>query len=77
MKIILTESQINTLAQIEQVSNILNESLFKPNRLNKMKTLIKRMLYSGIAVATIIAAIDKQDIPEEEKEIFTPFVRIT
>lgn len=74
MKIILTESQINTLAQIEQVSNILNESIFKPNRLNKMKSLIKRMLYGGIAAATIIAAINKQDIPEEEKEILTQIV---
>lgn len=74
MKIILTEVQINTLTQIEQASNILSESIFKPNRLNKMKTLVKRMLYGGIAAASVIAAINKQDIPEEEKEVLTQIV---
>jgi hypothetical protein len=74
MKIILTEAQINTLTQIEQASNILSESIFKPNRLNKMKTLVKRMLYGGIAAASIIAAINKQNIPEEEKEVLTQIV---
>ena len=74
MKIILTEAQINTLTQIEQASNILSESIFKPNRLNKMKTLVKRMLYGGIAAASVIAAINKQDIPEDEKEVLTQIV---
>lgn len=74
MKIILTEAQLNTLTQIEQASNILSESIFKPNRLNKMKTLVKRMLYGGIAAASVIAAINKQNIPEEEKEILTQIV---
>jgi hypothetical protein len=74
MKIILTEAQINTLTQIEQASNILSESIFKPNRLNKMKTLVKRMLYGGIAAASVIAAINKQNIPEEEKEVLTQIV---
>ena len=74
MKIILTEAQINTLTQIEQASNILSESIFKPNRLNKMKTLVKRMLYGGIAATSVIAAINKQNIPEEEKEILTQIV---
>ena len=74
MKIILTEAQINTLTQIEHASNILSESIFKPNRLNKMKTLVKRMLYGGIAAASVIAAINKQNIPEEEKEVLTQIV---
>ena len=74
MKIILTEAQINTLTQIEQASDILSESIFKPNRLNKMKTLVKRMLYGGIAAASVIAAINKQNIPEEEKEVLTQIV---
>lgn len=74
MKIILTEAQINTLTQIEQASSILSESIFKPDRLNKMKTLVKRMLYGGIAAASVIAAINKQNIPEEEKEVLTQIV---
>lgn len=74
IKVILTESQLNRIKQIESTYNILEESLIKSRKIEDLKKTIKKLLYAGIAVTTIIAAINKQDITKNEKDLLTQIV---
>lgn len=75
MKLILTESQLNIIKEHEMVSAVLSESLFRTKKINSIKKTIKRVLYLGIAAATIIAVIDKQDIGPDVKNELINFVK--
>ena len=65
MKVILSETQLNALLHTEGVSQLLQESVGDSERFKK---IILRLLASGVAVATIINAINKIDAPMQEKE---------
>lgn len=75
MKLILTENQINFIKEREIASSLLEESLFKRGKLDRIVKTIKKMLYMGIAVATIVAVINKQDIDDETKNKLIEFVK--
>lgn len=74
MKVILSETQINLLFEVEGISNILTESIGNKINLDKIKKTIKRLLYAGVATTTIIAAINKQDISDTEKKVLVQTV---
>ena len=67
MKVLLTEHQLNTLLQEESVARFLQESLQEIKNLKSLKKYIKNLILSGIAISTIIAAINKSDTSENEK----------
>ena len=59
MKVLLTEHQLNTLLQEESVARFLQESLQETKNLKNLKKYIRNLILSGIAISTIIAAINK------------------
>lgn len=67
MKVLLTEHQLNTLLQEESVARFLQESLQETKNLKNLKKYIRNLILSGIAISTIIAAINKSDTSENEK----------
>lgn len=69
MKVILTEAQFNILCEIEETSLIIKEILNEGKRMGSFKKTIRRLLYTGVALTSIIAAINKLDISNNEKEI--------
>lgn len=69
MKIVLTESQFNALQEMEGAVQILEESLNVSKKIEDLKRTVKKMLYAGIAVSAIIAAINKQDINQNDKDV--------
>jgi hypothetical protein len=74
MKLILTENQLNLILQTEGVSQLLQESLGDSKNLENLKRVVKKLLATGVAVTTIISALNKQDIPQSEKEVLTQVV---
>ena len=66
-KLILTESQIQTLLLEERLAWLLQESLNESKNFDEMKRKIKKALAMGVSVAVIIAAISKMNLPFEEK----------
>lgn len=74
MKLVLTEEQLSLLLQTEGVAQLLQESLGDSKNLENLKKIIRRLLATGVAATTIIAALNKQDMPQSEKEILTQIV---
>lgn len=68
MKVILTEKQIDSLLQAEGVARLLQESLGESKNLENLKKIVLRLIAAGIAATTIIAAINKVNVPSWEKE---------
>lgn len=66
MKLILTEEQLNLLLQTEGVARLLQESLGDSKNLENLKGIIRKLLATGVAVTTIIAAFNKQHLPQSE-----------
>ena len=69
MKLILTEEQLNSLLQTEGVARLLQESLGDSKNLENLKKIIRKLLAAGVALTTIIAALNKQNLPQTEKDI--------
>ena len=69
MKLILTEEQLNLLLQTEGVARLLQESLGDSKNLENLKKIIRKLLATGVALTTIIAALNKQNLPQTEKDI--------
>ena len=69
MKLILTEEQLSLLLQTEGVARLLQESLGDSKNLENLKKIIRKLLAAGVALTTIIAALNKQNIPQTEKDI--------
>ena len=69
MKLILTEEQLNLLLQTEGVARLLQESLGDSKNLENLKKIIRKLLSTGVALTTIIAALNKQNLPQTEKDI--------
>lgn len=69
MKVILTESQVNAILEIEGVAQLLQESFVNSKNIENLKKAVKRLLIAGVATASIIAAINKTDIPRTDKQI--------
>lgn len=67
MKIILTEQQFIQLVLTERVELILAESLTNKKYINNLKNKIKNLLLKGIAITSIIAAVNQLHIAREEK----------
>ena len=69
MKLILTEEQLSLLLQTEGVARLLQESLGDSKNLENLKKIIRKLLAAGVALTTIIAALNKQNLPQTEKDI--------
>ena len=69
MKLILTEEQLNLLLQTEGVARLLQESLGDSKKLENLKKIIRKLLATGVALTTIIAALNKQNLPQTEKDV--------
>ena len=69
MKLILTEEQLNLLLQTEGVARLLQESLGDSKNLENLKKIIRKLLATGVALTTVIAALNKQNLPQTEKDI--------
>lgn len=74
MKIILTENQFNSLLQTEGVAQLLQESLRDSKNFEKLIKTVKHLLTIGVAVTSIIAAINKTDLPTNEKQFLVNMV---
>lgn len=68
MKVILTEQQFNQLVTEEVILNYLNESIFEKDDLKLFMKSIRNALIGGVAATTIIAAIGRANISDEQKE---------
>jgi DNA-binding transcriptional MerR regulator len=66
MKLILTEEQLNLLLQTEGVARLLQESLGDSKNLENLKRIIRKLLATGVALTTIVAALNKQNLPQSE-----------
>ena len=66
MKLILTEEQLNSLLQTEGVARLLQESLGDSKNLENLKGIIRKLLATGVALTTIVAALNKQNLPQSE-----------
>ena len=69
MKLILTEEQLNLLLQTEGVARLLQESLGDSKNLENLKKIIRKLLATGVALTTIIAALNKQNLSQTEKDV--------
>ena len=68
MKIIVTEAQANFLLNEERMAQLLQESFRNSKSMEDLKRKIKKALVAGVTVATIISAINKLGLPNEEKQ---------
>lgn len=69
MKLILTEHQLNLLLQTEGVAQLLQESLGDSKNLENLRKIVKKLVATGVAITTIVAALNKQDMPQSERDI--------
>ena len=69
MKLILTEEQLNLLLQTEGVARLLQESLGDSKNLEILKGIIRKLLATGVALTTIVAALNKQNLPQSERDM--------
>ena len=69
MKLILTEEQLNLLLQTEGVARLLQESLGDSKNLENLKGIIRKLLATGVALTTIVAALNKQNLPQSERDM--------
>lgn len=76
MKVILTENQIKNIILVEQVSNILAEGFYEDFNLTKVKNQIRKLIFSGVAVGTILSAIGTLNIPKDSKEELVNMVQV-
>ena len=75
MKIVLTESQLNTLLTIEEVNLIMAESLNEDLNFNILKKKIKHFIIAGIAITSVITAINHISASQAEKEALIDFAK--
>ena len=69
MKLILTEEQLNLLLQTEGMARLLQESLGDSKNLENLKGIIRKLLATGVALTTIVAALNKQNLPQSERDM--------
>ena len=69
MKLILTEEQLNLLLRTEGVARLLQESLSDSKNLENLKGIIRKLLATGVALTTIIAALNKQNMSQTDREM--------
>lgn len=69
MKLILTEEQLNLLLQTEGVARLLQESLGDSKKIENLKGIIRKLLATGVALTTIVAALNKQNLPQSERDM--------
>lgn len=69
MKVILTEEQLNLLLQTEGVARLLQESLGDSKKIENLKGIIRKLLATGVALTTIVAALNKQNFPQSERDM--------
>ena len=69
MKLILTEEQLNLLLQTEGVARLLQESLSDSKKTENLKGIIRKLLATGVALTTIVAALNKQNLPQSERDM--------
>ena len=67
MKVILNEQQFQSYIQTEKAAQLLQESFRQNKSLENLKRKVKYLLATGVAVASVIAAINKTSIPQQDK----------
>jgi hypothetical protein len=75
MKIVLTESQLDTLLTIEKASFIMTESLNENLNFNILKKRIKHFIIAGMAITSVITAINHINATQAEKEALIAFAK--
>ena len=74
VKVILTESQMQTLLLEQRLAYILQESLNESKTFDEVKRKVLKALALGVSVAVIIAAISKMNISHEQMKQLTQMV---
>ena len=69
MKLILTEEQLNLLLRTEGMARLLQESLGDSKNLENLKKIVRKLLATGVALTTIIAALNKQNLSQSERDM--------
>jgi flagellum-specific peptidoglycan hydrolase FlgJ len=67
MKVILTESQAKMMLIEARLAYLLQESLNESKTFDEMKSIIKKALATGVAITTVLAAIDRLSVSDSEK----------
>ena len=75
-KVILTEEQLKEIALLEQQEKLLCESLLSSMTIDDLKDKIKKAIIGGMALLSVIAAINKSNIDKKEKKILAKFAEI-
>lgn len=75
-KVILTEGQLKEIALLEQQEKLLCESLLSSMTIDDLKDKIKKAIIGGMALLSVIAAINKSNIDKKEKKILAKFAEI-
>lgn len=75
MKIVLTESQLNTLLTIERVDTVLTESLNEGLNFDILKKKIKYFIVAGMAITGVITAINQINATQAEKEALIAYAK--
>lgn len=76
MKIIITEQQLKSLISEEYRANLLFEELNESFSLNDIKSKIKKALIAGVALTTVILAINKLHVDRVEKQHLIELAKI-
>lgn len=75
MNVVLTDKQLNNLILIEEVKIALYEPLNENLNIDILKNKIKKLLLNGVAIATIITAVNSSIISKAEKEALIAYIK--
>lgn len=71
MRITISESQYNRIILESQYELVLTESLYTAHNYNDKVSKLKKAILTGLSLATILSAITKSSIPQQEKDELT------
>lgn len=68
MKLVLTENQVNNLILIEEINTIISGTINENLNMENLRVKIKKLLLSGVAIASIIVYINSMNATMRQKE---------
>lgn len=68
MKLVLTENQVNNLILIEEINTIISDTINENLNMENLRAKIKKLLLSGVAIASIIVSINSMNATMKQKE---------
>ena len=68
MKLVLTENQVNNLILIEEINTIISDVINENLNMENLREKIKKLLLSGVAIASIIVSINSMNATMKQKE---------